>query len=126
MSFRARFLTLFSLAVLVGTGVLTWAAIRQVRQTHQRFDSDRDTTLTTQFQRELAQRGQEVSYAMQGLADAETTLRMALDLGRPQADPSVYANDARGLATAHQLDFLDIVAADGTLISSAQWPARSG
>lgn len=126
MSFRARFFTLFSLAVLAGTGVLTWAALRQVRQTYQRFDGDRDTTLTAQFQRELAQRGQEVSYAMQGLADAEATLRMALDLGRPQADPSVYANDARGLATAHQLDFLDVVAADGTLISSAQWPARSG
>ena len=126
MTFRARFFTLFSLAVLAGTGCLAWAALRQAQQTYQRFGSDRDTTLTTQFQREIAQRGHEVSYSMQGLADAEATLRMVLDLGRPNADPSVYANDARGLATAHQLDFLDVVAGDGTLISSAQWPARSG
>ncbi len=126
MTFRVRFFALFSIAALAATGFLAWGATQQARQTYERFDGERDATLTMQFQREFAQRGQEVSYAMQGLADAEATLRMVLDLSRPQADPSVYANDARGLATAHQLDFLDLVAGDGTLISSAQWPARSG
>lgn len=126
MTFRARFFTLFSLATLAGTGLLAWGAMRQARQTYERFANQRNATLVAQFQREFVQRGQEASYAMQGLADAEATLRMALDLGRPQADPSIYANDARGLATAHRLDFLDLVAGDGTLISSAQWPTRPG
>jgi two-component system, NtrC family, nitrogen regulation sensor histidine kinase NtrY len=126
MTFRTRFFTLFSLAVLAGTGLLAWGAIRRADETYARFDSQRDSTVTAQFRREFEQRGQEVSYAMQGLADAEATLRMALDLSRAQADPSLYANDARGLATAHQLDFLDLVSGDGSLISSAQWPARSG
>ncbi len=126
MTFRAKFLTLFSVAVIAGTGVLALGATRLVRQQFERFDRERSDTLTAQFQLELARRGEEVAYAMQGLADAEATLRMVLDLGRANADPSVYANDARGLAAAHQLDFLDLVASDGTLISSAQWPARSG
>ncbi len=63
---------------------------------------------------------------LQGLADAEGTLRMAIDLGRPQADPSIYANDARGLAQSHQLDLLELAGDDGTVISSAQWPERIG
>jgi two-component system nitrogen regulation sensor histidine kinase NtrY len=126
MTFRAKFLILFSLTVLAGSGLLAWGATRYARSEFARFYRQRNDTLAAQFQRELAQRGGEVASAVQGLADAESTLRMALDLGRAQADPSLYANDARGLAAAHQLDFLDLLGDDGTLISSAQWPARSG
>ncbi len=102
------------------------SAAALAREEFERFASERNAALSAQFQFELARRGEEVSYAMQGLADAEGTLRMVIDLSRPQADASVYANDARGLATAHQLDFLDVVAGDGTLITSARWTARSG
>jgi len=63
---------------------------------------------------------------VQGIADAEATVRMAIDLNRPQADASQYYNDAHGIAQSQQLDFFDIVADDGTLISSAEWPARFG
>ncbi len=126
MTFRAKFLTLFSLAVLAGTALLALGATRLAREQFERFDREQSATLTKQFDLELARRGEEVSFAMQGLADAEATLRMAIDLSRAQADASVYATDGRGLATAHQLDFLDVVAADGTLITSAKWPARSG
>src|SRR5579862_4286751 len=126
MTFRAKFLTLFSLAVLAVTGVLAWGAAGLAREEFERFASERNAALSAQFQLELARRAEEVSFAMQGLADAEGTLRMALDLSRAQADASVYANDARGLATSRQLDFLDVVAGDGTLITSARWTARSG
>jgi two-component system nitrogen regulation sensor histidine kinase NtrY len=126
MKYRVKLFLLFSLAALAVSGLLAWGGTRLARQQFERFGSERSATLTAQLQLELARRGQEVSYAMQGLADAEGTLRMALDLSRPQADPSVYATDGRGLAAAHQLDFLDLVAADGSLITSAQWPARSG
>ena len=60
--------------------------------------------LVSQFQHELEQRGVEVSEIVQNIADAESTLRMVIDLNRAQADPSVYVRDARGLASAHQLD----------------------
>ena len=83
-------------------------------------------SLLAQFRREYAQRGEEIARRVQGIADAEATLRMAMDLNRPQADASQYYNDARGIAQTQQLDFLDIVADDGTLISSAEWPARFG
>ena len=51
---------------------------------------------------------------------------MAIDLSRPQSDVSIYVNDARGVAQSHQLDFLDFVSADGSIVSSAEWSARFG
>ncbi|MGH9708051.1 MAG: ATP-binding protein, partial [Candidatus Acidiferrales bacterium] len=82
--------------------------------------------LVAQFQREFERRGQDVLHRVQGIADAEGTVRMAIDLSRPQADVSVYVNDAHGVSQSHQLDFLDFVGSDGSIISSAEWPARFG
>ena len=82
--------------------------------------------LVAQFQREFAQRSDDVVHRVQGIADAEGTVRMAIDLSRPKGDVSVYVNDAAGVAKAHQLDFLDFISNDGSIISSAEWPARFG
>jgi two-component system, NtrC family, nitrogen regulation sensor histidine kinase NtrY len=49
-----------------------------------------------------------------------------MNLARPGADVSVYVNDATGVARSHQLDFLDFIADDGSIISSKEWPARFG
>jgi hypothetical protein len=45
-------------------------------------------------------------------------------LSRPNADVSVYVNDAHGVSKSHQLDLLDFVNNDGTIISSQESPAR--
>src|ERR1019366_5759013 len=41
-------------------------------------------------------------------------------------DPALYLNEATALAQEYELDYLEIVAGDGSIISSAQWPARFG
>jgi signal transduction histidine kinase len=126
MKLRTK-LIVFSVTVVAGSaGVLTWNVDRFVRQQFGQAQKQQSDTLVTQFRREFTHRGDEVAYALQGIAEAEGTLRMAIDLSRAQADPSLYAHDAQGIATSGQLDFLEIVADDGTLISSAQWPARIG
>src|SRR5437588_5901905 len=120
-------LIIFSVTVLAGsTGVLSWNVDRFVRRQFGQEQKQQSDTLVTQFRREFTHRGDEVVYALQGIAETEGTLRMAIDLSRAQADPSLYARDAQGIATSRQLDFLEIVADDGTLISSAQWPSRIG
>lgn len=126
MTFRAKTLIVFTLAVAGAVGALTWGAMRLTRQQFAQLERQQSDAAVAQFQRELAQRGDEVSFAVQGLADAESTLRMAINLSQPQADPSMYANDARGLANSRRLDFLELVGSDGVLISSAQWPGRVG
>jgi hypothetical protein len=126
MKLRTK-LVIFSVTVIAGAvGVLAWSVDRFVRQQFEQEQRQRSDTLITQFRREFTHRGDEVVYALQGIAEAEGILRIALELSRPQADPSLYTHDARGIATSRQLDFLEIVGDDGTLISSAQWPGRIG
>ena len=126
MKLRTK-LVIFSVTVIAGSvGVLAWSVDRFVRQQFEQEQRQRSDTLITQFRREFTHRGDEVVYALQGIAEAEGILRIAIELSRPQADPSLYAHDARGIATSRQLDFLEIVGDDGTLISSAQWPGRIG
>ena len=126
MSFRTKLLIIFSLTVVAAVALVAGVVTTYTRRAFEQLDSQRSGALVAQFRREFSQRGEEVARRVQGIADAEATVRMAIDLARPQADPSLYVNDARGLAASHQLDFVELVADDGTLISSAQWPARFG
>ena len=126
MSFRTKLLFVFSMTVVAAVALVAWAVSTYTRRAFEQLDSQRSGALVAQFRREFSRRGEEVARRVEGIADAEATVRMAIDLNRPQADPSLYVNDARGLAASHQLDFVELVADDGTLISSAEWPARLG
>ena len=126
MSFRTKLLAFFTLTIVAAVTLVAWGVSVNTRRAFEQFDRQHTEALVAQFRLEYAQRREEVAHRVQGIADAEATLRMAMDLSRAQADASQYYNDARGLAETQQLDFLDIVADDGTLISSAEWPARSG
>ncbi len=126
MSFRAKLTTIFSVTVVAAVALVAWGVSTYARRAFEQLDRQRTDALLAQFRREFSRRGEEVVHRVEGIADAEATVRMAIDLARPQADPSLYVHDARGLAASHQLDFVEIVANDGTLISSAQWPARFG
>jgi two-component system nitrogen regulation sensor histidine kinase NtrY len=126
MSFRTKLLSLFMLTIVTAVTLVAVGVSAYTRRAFELFDRQRADALVAQFRREYAQRGEEIAHRVQGIADAEATIRMAIDLNRPQADASQYYNDARGIAGTQQLDFLDIVADDGALISSAEWPARFG
>ena len=126
MTFRTKLLAFFLVTFVSAVALVAWGVSAYTRRAFEDFDRQRTDALVAQFRREYAQRGDEIVHRVQGIADAEATLRMAMDLNRPQADASQYYNDARGIAQSQQFDFLDIVADDGTLISSAEWPARFG
>jgi len=126
MSFRTKLLAFFVTTIVAAVSLVAWGVSAYTRRAFEEFDRQRSDALVAQFRREYAQRGDEIAHRVQSLADAEATLRMAMDLNRPQADASQYYNDARGIAQAQQLDFVDFVNDDGTLISSSEWPARFG
>jgi signal transduction histidine kinase len=50
---------------------------------------------------------------------------MAFDLGHG-GEPALYLNEAAALAQEYRLSYLEILGGDGSIISSAQWPARFG
>src|ERR1700686_1774998 len=126
MSFRTKLVAFFVATIVAAVSLVAWGVTSNTRRAFEQLDRQRSDALVAQFRREYAQRGDEIARRVQGIADAEATLRMAMDLNRPQADASQYYNDARGIAQTQQLDFVDIVADDGALISSAEWPARFG
>lgn len=126
MRLPARFLLAFTLTVVLVVSALGWFVLRTVRLTFQRLDAERAAVLALQFRRELDMRSAEVVHRVAAIADAEATLRMAIDVSRPQPDYALYRNDALGLAAAQGLDLLELVAHDGTILSSAHWPDRAG
>jgi len=126
MSFRTKLMAFFVVTIVAAVTLVAWGVSVYTRRAFEEFDRQRTDALVAQFRREYAQRGDEIAHRVQSIADSEATLRMAMDLNRPQADASQYYNDARGIAQTQQLDFVDIVADDSALISSSEWPARFG
>src|SRR5271168_4780300 len=112
------------LALLLSVGLIAAGVTVVTRRAFEELNREHTDALLAQFQREFARRGSEVVESVKGIADAEPTVRMAIDLSRPNADVSVYVNDAHGVSKSHQLDLLDFVNNDGTIISSQESPAR--
>lgn len=126
MTFRSKLFVIFTVALLLAVGLVAVGVTLVTRRAFGDLNRQHSDALSAQFQREFERRGQEVDLRIRGIANAEATIRMAIDLSRPQADVSIYANDARGISQSHQLDFLDFVANDGLIVSSAEWFARVG
>jgi two-component system, NtrC family, nitrogen regulation sensor histidine kinase NtrY len=126
VTFRAKLFWVYTLAMVLSVGLVAAGVTIVTRRAFREMNQRHSDALVGQFQREFERRGQEVVHRVQGVADAEGTVRMAIDLSRPKSDVSVYVNDAHGVSRSHQLDILDFVANDGSIISSAEWPARFG
>ena len=126
MSFRTKLLAMFTLTIVLAVGLVAWIVSTFIRRAFHRLDDQRTAGLVAQFQREFARQGEDMARLIASMARADSMVQMAVDLNRPQAEYSLYVNTARELASASQVDFLEIIAADGTIVSSAQWPARFG
>jgi len=126
VTFRTKLFVLFMVALLLSVGVVAVGVTVVTRQAFQESNRAHSEALVAQFEREFERHKQDIVHRVQGIADAEATVRMAIDLSRPKSDVSVYVNDARGVSQSHQLDFLDFAGDDGSIISSNEWPARFG
>ncbi|SPE37078.1 Integral membrane sensor signal transduction histidine kinase [Candidatus Sulfopaludibacter sp. SbA6] len=121
MNFRTRLLLIFTIAVVASVGVADWQVSVSTREAFERLESQRVDVLVAQFRQEFARRRAEIARAVQRIADSDaaTTIAIAPDYGE-------YVGEAVQLAATHGLDLLELVAGDGTIISSAEWPARFG
>jgi len=126
VTFRTKLFVIFTLALLLCIGLVAAGVSQITRHAYDELHSQYASTAVLQFQREFARERNEVLQRVEVIADAEGTVRMAIDLSRPQTDVSIYVNDAHGVSQAHHLDILDFVASDGSIVSSAEWSAHSG
>ncbi len=126
MSFRRKLLLLFALAITLSVAAVTWSISAITRRAFERADEQRTAALVSEFRNEFHRRGDEIVDRIEAIAASEAAARMALSLIRDSPDYGAYLGEARNMADNRQLDFLEFVDSQGTIISSAQWPAKFG
>ncbi|HWC98986.1 MAG TPA: ATP-binding protein [Candidatus Sulfopaludibacter sp.] len=121
MSFRTRLLLLFALAVVASVGTVEWLISGITRESFERTETQRVDALVAQFQKEFTRRKEDIVRAVNAIAGSDAVANIA-----SSSDYNEFVNDAEPLAASHSLDLLELVAADGAIISSAEWRARFG
>ncbi len=126
MSLRTKLLLIFGGIVVIAVALVSFAVSAGAGRAFQRLDEQRTAALVGQFRREFQLQGESLAVRAAAITNSPAVREMAISLSRPSADPAPYLNLAPTLASEQQLDFLEILEQDGTIISSAQWPARFG
>src|SRR5260370_39114997 len=90
MSFRTKLFLVFLVTVLASVSLVAYGVTYYTQSAFEEMDTQRTEALVAQFKKEFAQRGEEIVRQVENIANAEITLRMALDLARPNADQSLY------------------------------------
>ena len=126
MSFRNKIFLIFVATVLASVSLVAYGVTYYTQRAFEEQEAQRTETLVAQFRKEFTERGDTVAQQVENITNAGETIRMVLDLARPNADFSLWVHDANGAAQTHNLDFVEFVNSDGTVISSAQYPSRVG
>jgi two-component system nitrogen regulation sensor histidine kinase NtrY len=126
MMFRRKLLGVFTLTVFLSVAAVALLVSVVTRRAFDRSEDERTAALVTQFRREFNRQGEDVARRVEAIAASEEASRMTLKLNQPQADPGPYFELAKTAAENRQLDFLEFAESDGTIVSSAQWPAKFG
>src|SRR5438045_3006848 len=120
MSLRNRLFALVSGIVALAVVLVTWTVSSSARRAFATLDAQRTSAVVAQVPRDLSDEAQRVATRLDRIAENDAFVRIAIDLGRPGADRAVHVDDAAQLAAASGfLDILDIVADDGSIVSSA-------
>jgi signal transduction histidine kinase len=126
MTFRRKLLVVFALTVFLSVAGVALLVQWVTRNAFEKTENQRTAALVTQFQREFSRRGEDVAKRVEAIAASDSVMRMANALNGTSSDFAEYFDLARVMAESHQLDFLEIVDGRGTIVSSAQWPAKFG
>src|SRR5438477_6043913 len=121
MTFRSKLLVVSAAIVILAVALDSFIVAETTRSEFERLDSQRSTALVAQLRREYERRQEEVMRRTERIAASDALQRMAVE-----EDYATYLNEARTQADAQGLDFVELTAPDGAIISSAQWPARFG
>jgi signal transduction histidine kinase len=126
MMFRRKLLLVFALTVFLSVAAVALLVSAVTRRAFDHSEEERTAALVTQFRREFNRQGEDVTRRVESIAASDAANRMAVALNRAPADSGPYFELAKAAAENSRLDFLEFVESDGTIVSSAQWPAKFG
>ncbi|HKF48912.1 MAG TPA: ATP-binding protein [Terracidiphilus sp.] len=125
MSLRQKLLLLLSLTVAAAVASVAWTVLVRIRHVFDQRDQEETALFVAQFQREFQNQSAGVTDTLSRLAETDRARFVATEVTQ-SGDLAPYLNEARTMADAAHLDFLEMVGPTGDVISSAQWPARFG
>jgi nitrogen fixation/metabolism regulation signal transduction histidine kinase len=125
VTLRQKMLLMLALTVMGVVAAVGWTGSVRVRHVFEDIDRQQTEMLVGQFQREFNQRGADTAEAVHRMADSDVLKRIAFDLNNG-GDSAPYLTVALPLAQEYRLEYLELVAHDGSIISSLQWTARFG
>ena len=126
MSFRRKLLITSALTVFFSVAAVGYLVSFVAGKAFKQTEEDRTAALVAQFQREFSRESDAVVRHVQAISASEAVARIAVAVEHGSPESAENLDVARSLAESHQLDFLEIIDADGKIISSAQWPAKFG
>ncbi|HET7892826.1 MAG TPA: hypothetical protein VFL34_14960, partial [Candidatus Sulfotelmatobacter sp.] len=126
MTFRRKLLAVFALTVFLSVVAVAWLVLALTRSAFENTEDRRTAALVTQFQGEFSRRGEEIARRAEAIAASDAVRRMAIAVNGTSTDSAEYFELAKSMAESQQLDFLEFLDEHGTIISSAQWPAKFG
>jgi hypothetical protein len=125
LSLRTKLLLLVTVSIAGSVGAVAWLIEESAHEAFRQVETERTAALVDQFHREFDHEGEEITRGVEAIAESITMQRTVADLAT-SGDFASYVNEAAQHAPIQRLDFLDIISPDGTIISSAHWPARFG
>jgi len=125
VTLRQKMLLMLALTVMGVVAAVGWTGSVRVGHVFEAMDAQQTDQLVGQFQKEFSQRASDTAASMQRMADSDVLKRIAFDLANG-GDSASYLTVTMPLAQEYRLDYLELVAHDGSIISSLQWTARFG
>jgi two-component system, NtrC family, nitrogen regulation sensor histidine kinase NtrY len=125
VSLKTKLLLLVTVSITASVGAVAWLIETRAHEAFRQVEQERTSALVNQFRREFEHEGEEITRGVEAIAGSDAMLRTVTELANG-AEYANYVNQAASDAAAQRLDFLDLIAPDGAIISSAHWPARFG
>jgi signal transduction histidine kinase len=126
VTFRRKLLIIFALTVFISVATVAVIVSVLARRAFEKADDERTAALVAQFQHEFSRRGEEIAARVAAIAASDAATRISYAFNHGEKDYAPFLGEARTIADNQQLDFLEFVDGQGTIISSAQWPAKFG
>jgi signal transduction histidine kinase len=126
LNFRRKLLIVSTLAVVLSVAAVGLLISALARRAFAKNEDEWSAALMAQFQREFDDKGKEIARRLEAITVSEPVAHMATALDRGASESAAYSELARLTAQNYELDFLEFVDSNGTIVSSAQWPAKFG
>jgi two-component system nitrogen regulation sensor histidine kinase NtrY len=125
LSLKTKLLLLVTISITASVGTVAWLIEERAHEAFRQVEQERTAALVNQFRREFEHAGDEIARGLDTIAASDAMQRTVTELANG-GEYANYVNEAASNAAAQRLDFLDLIAPDGAIISSAHWPARFG